>query len=93
MLAVRINRARGAMGVLCWGAGDVARVLGINERVVRRWLSGGDGRDVLPEAVVVWLERVAGGVAPLPVWGHGRHGRVIDLGLGACDAPGACEGC
>lgn len=49
-------RLSAALHTLHWGPTALAEELDVNERTVRRWLSG---QNEAPAAVVRWLERLA----------------------------------
>lgn len=49
------DRLSTALYALHWGPIDLARVLDVNERTIRRWLAG---QNDPPEQIVAWLEMI-----------------------------------
>lgn len=49
------DRLSTALYSLHWGPIDLARILDVNERTIRRWLSG---QNEPPDAIVAWLEQI-----------------------------------
>jgi transcriptional regulator with XRE-family HTH domain len=50
------DRFRACLAALHWSQHGLARVLGVDEREVRRWASGAHA---VPERIAVWLETLA----------------------------------
>jgi hypothetical protein len=46
----------GALATLRWGASALSTEIGVNERTVRRWISGDNAP---PDAILQWLDRLA----------------------------------
>lgn len=61
------TRFRSLLITIGWGSDMVAKRLGIHARQVQRWARGGE---LPPDAVLVWLERLAACIEAHPAPGY-----------------------